>query len=303
MKKNNLLVLLLFLFSLKGNCQYNQTIIEGSVWNVNYYGLGAFNYSEAVAEDTLVNGYVYYKYIEDVYYPNAFRLLREDSLAKKIYALSSDSTTESLLYDYSLVVGDTFNGVSTQIVLDSIRNTIIDDPVCFKSTPPTLNFVAPKVFYFHPIPINPWNNTPVVWVEGVGSLVTLMSNDWEWSDLSGYKILCHYDGEGNRDYHYTSCEVDTCLGSAFNSLEETAKLENKLKTSPNPVDSEMQIEFLNKTTGLERMNLYDLLGKKLFSVDLATKRTIDFVDLEKGCYIGIFYFENGQTVSRTIIKK
>jgi hypothetical protein len=208
------------------------------------------------------------------------------------------------LYDFSLVVGDTFNGVNRQMVLDSITNNIINDPVCLNSIPPILNLVAPKVFYFHPIPVTTWNNiTPIVWVEGIGSLVTLINNDWEWTHLSGYKVLCHYDGVGNRDYRYTSCEVDTCLGPHYTNVDKITTLENNLKIYPNPVDLEINIELSNTTTGLEKMVLYDFLGKKLFSVELNTERTINLADLGKGCYLGVFYFENGQTFSQKIIKK
>lgn len=260
------------------------------------------NHSEIVAEDTVVNGLVYNKYIESSYNPNFFLLLREDSLAKKIYIIDNDSTVENLLYDFSLVVGDTFNGLNTQMVLDSITNNIINDPVCYNSMPPTLGIVDPRVFYFHPIPVNPWQDEPIVWVEGIGSLVTFMSNDWRWTHTSGYKVLCHYNRAGNRDYRYVSCEVDTCLGPVFASFDEASTLESNLKVYPNPVDSEINIELINTNINLERMVLYDLLGKSIFSSNLNTRQTINLKHLEKGCYLGVFYFENGRSVSRKIIK-
>jgi hypothetical protein len=98
MKKNNLFLLLLLLFSLEGNCQYNKTLTEGSVWNINHDGLAGFNYSQIIDGDTIVNGVVYKRYIEDAYTnSNSFLLLREDSTAKKIYVSFNHKYQDKLI--------------------------------------------------------------------------------------------------------------------------------------------------------------------------------------------------------------
>lgn len=191
--------------------QYRPCITEGSEWNLHFHGLVGDNFSGTISGDTVVNGMTYWKYADIFHETDHY--LREDSLEKKIYLLGEDTTTETVLYDFNLTVGDTFQGLEYQIVLDSITDTIrIDGADCMGHTPPLLNLDHPKIYFFHQLPVNWWNEfNPVVWVEGIGSLSNLVyGSDQLWYDE--IRVICHSDSSGFRDYHYTSCEEENCLG-------------------------------------------------------------------------------------------
>lgn len=76
--------------------------------------------------DTVINS-MYYK----VYMDQAF--IREDTIAQKVYAISNTwpdyDTTERLLYDYNLQVGDTFTSIHAIHVVDSIDTVTISNLV------------------------------------------------------------------------------------------------------------------------------------------------------------------------------
>lgn len=303
MNGNILLFILLTFFSFNANCQYNKVLTEGSEWYINYQGLGAENDFKIINGDTIINGITYKKYTKIPYnYLSDLQLLREDSITKKVYGFINGAINERLLYDFSLMVGDTFAGLTSTIVLDSITSTINYDPVCLSSIPPTLNLTAPKVFYFHTHPSSPWDQ-PIVWVEGIGSLVGLIYNDWQWTHLSGYKILCHYNELGHRDYHYTSCIIATCLGHVYGNLEKTFFIKDNIKIHPNPVDSEISIELIDPSIDVKRIVLYDLFGKNLGSFQINRATTINISELKKGFYLAVFYLKNGSIISHKILKK
>lgn len=293
-----LLQVFLVLFYVSGNCQYKKCITEGSEWNVNYEGLGAWNFTQIVSGDTVINGINYKKHLESPSFTSPESLLREDSTNKKIY-LYSYSTIEVLLYDFTLTVGDTFPGRHFQIVLDSITNTILYDGVCGQQIPPILNVDNARVFYFHRLPLSTWEK-PVVWVEGIGSLVSLLGNDQPWSHQDGLKILCHFDSLGHWDYHYTSCEIDTCLGPIYGSVEEEKPLMELIKIYPNPTAE--AINFESTTNEIEKLILYDFLGRRINEYTIKSKaETIPIPNFKQGIYWGVFYFENGKAISRKIL--
>jgi hypothetical protein len=285
----------ILLFHTSGVCQYKKSITEGSEWHLNYQGLGAWNFSQIITGDTIINGIIYKKHIE---YPWSYikNIVREDSLNKKIY-LHTYSTFEVLLYDFGLAVGDTFPGLQHQIVLDSITNTISSGLCGFNQhIPPILNIDSAKVFYFHQLPAS--NENPVVWVEGIGSLVSLRGNDQWWD--GGLKILCHFDSSGIWDYHYTDCEIDTCLGPVYGSTEEKDLMIERVKIYPNPTAGEINVE--STTDEIEKLEIYNLIGKKIKEYKINSNAvTISILNFKRGVYWGIFYFEKGKMTSKKII--
>lgn len=264
-------------------------VLQGNSQNLYTYDGGSRFFFDG---DTLIGNHIYSKLVyypfEIIYNPypsfyvdttivNFQNYIREDTLTRKTYIKESWSgASEELLFDFSLNIGDTLNSTYTTdgspLIVDTITNTTL------------LNGAIRKKWLF---------DNGHFYIEGIGGdegfFLPILTGLGFWSETN-----CVNDNGvhlyGNRCF--TVLKVD-----------EITMPENNLKIYPNPVHSEMQIELLNTTIGLESMNLYDLLGKKLFSVDLNRRGIIHLTDLEKGCYLGVFYFENGHSISRKIIKE
>ena len=135
--------------------------------------------------DSIVNGVSYKKIIADpgcgaILDPGTIRLLREDTLEKKVYELKPwpPNTPECLIYDFSLMPGDTFywgNNGENILLLDSITNHIRNPFFCNGNNMPTLTIENPRVFYF-----DGGGAFATIWVEGIGSLAGLLYNYLEW---------------------------------------------------------------------------------------------------------------------------
>lgn len=106
------IIFFLFLFSLTVESSKAQTyhkLLNNSEWfQAMIFGFGIptgyYWYYQDI--DTIVNSTTYSK-IHDTYFGSDF-YLREDTLTKKVYILTSD-TTESILYDFSMNVGDSLS--------------------------------------------------------------------------------------------------------------------------------------------------------------------------------------------------
>ena len=98
---------------------------SGAIWRMEWgeqscflNGLPQAEYRYIMNGDTLINSAIYHQIYREValpyfcgpFYPNGAGYMggiRQDTIIKKIWYLPFDSTSEKLLYDFSLTVGDT----------------------------------------------------------------------------------------------------------------------------------------------------------------------------------------------------
>ena len=164
--KNKIIILLLLLTTWQTNAQkddYIHLLDTNKLWiEAMMMAFGDISISEYYTgnkNDTMIcNDTVYTKLLfQDFLYTT----LREDTIEQKVfqrnYYYSAGWDDEFLLYDFSLQVGDSINGVNWSCILylDSIL---------------TLQFFGKdrRVFYFH----SNWEVVEFcpIWVEGIGSL-------------------------------------------------------------------------------------------------------------------------------------
>jgi hypothetical protein len=124
--KNLLILFLLFASVQITHAQYKPLPMQNAEWYQDG-GIALLScpsctlvyYKYYTDGDTLINAQTYVKIkkvevpsINDVgLFPAYTGAIRQDTLNKKIYVVLSDSTTEHILYDFSLQVGDTINSV------------------------------------------------------------------------------------------------------------------------------------------------------------------------------------------------
>jgi len=160
-------ILLLCLGAFQTKAQVYHKFLNKSDWyeSENVFGtMGYFHYHQSI--DTIINTKIYSKIL---YGTSPSFFVREDTIAKKVYVKNNATASETLLYDFSLVVGDTFylssglrmtaTNVDSMNTLQGYRKTIflVDSsgslPLQFvESIGNTIDPFLNNVFYTDPVP-------------------------------------------------------------------------------------------------------------------------------------------------------
>lgn len=235
--------------------------------------------------DTTVSGQTYVRLMNDWYYASddttytsVIGFFREDTTERKVYSLNSPTSIEpeNVYYDFSKEAGDTLQiGVNTSLVLDSITTTAI---VC-GDTVKTGN----RVFYFH----NTGDDSPVTWVEGVGSVSGLQANYYNFDCESLDEGLICKMTDDEIVYHvefyegFTECPFE--VGSSNHQKPE----ELTLRLYPNPAHSTLRIAGNPAELGNARYRIFNLTGKMLKSgfLDYSRETALEISALQGGAYI------------------
>lgn len=204
--------------------------------------------------DSIVNNKVYKKLVAD---PSGYTILvREDSSLRRVLMLHQGSTTEDLLYDFSLVQGSI-------VPLRLAANTT---PIFYRVY--QVDSVLTTVGYRKRLQIEPaftqWGKKDT-WIEGVGAMTqpiyftSLLVSDPDWA------LTC---------VHHDSIQVyhNPILGACPNpfTITNTSELEqdNTLSNTqlyPNPATGEINIQL----DGLEEVSIdiYTMAGQLIYHQD------------------------------------
>jgi len=281
---------LIFLFFLSvalqySYAQYKPLPMQNAEW-INYGGINLLGcpqctfvqYKYFTDGDTLINNQSYVKIkktespsLNDVSsYPTYTGAIRQDTLNKKIYVILSDSTTENILYDFSLQVGDT---------VKSVLHTLASD--CFGFNSETIvsidsiqvNGNYHRVFHFQGSCTGPNGGS---YIEGIGSDFGLLfpnRMDETESHLSCLKV--------NNQTYYPNSSAPCELVVSINSLEEN----NEFDIFPNPA-SEIITISLPKNSSTMECYVFDNTGKELKRfIVVAGENLLDISILKQGSYL------------------
>lgn len=286
---------------------YKPMLTDNSEWH-EYFTPGPWcNATLRIDGDSIVNGVAYKKIIAApgcaaILNEGSFRLLREDTLEKKVYRLLSNGEEEKTLYDFNLMPGDTFvirEDTNNFIVLDSIINHIVNPFDCGIDGTPMLFIENPKVFYFNGA------SYPIIWVEGIGSLTGLLTS-YEWGGgILGHTILCHYNQFRERDFHYIYCEEQDVCEGIVGDIEEVTNY-NYFTIFPNPIKNEFTIDLkkLDYFNHID-MTIYNLNGQRQSSLTHKYGDNIIYnvENLENGIYFIKLLIDNQQIYFQKVIKQ
>ncbi len=240
--------LIFFLFAVANNLQaQSYQSIFGSTqtsWNIKHEQLfGDYTDSLTVIGDTLINSITYKTLNYFSYFSSTPSLmtvkgfLREDTLTGKAWYKSSVDTVERLLMNLSLSIGDTFQlfniGGGLYFPVDSVYFLLGKKYV-------RLNYL--------------FNNEKVLMIEGTGTNLGIRYTEYQYPGVNPYLLCQHKDFfpeyvNQNGPWANT-CNVITGIGETESS--------NQLKVFPNPVQSDLIIDFeKNSNSGI---TIYDLRG-------------------------------------------
>lgn len=228
-----------------------QKIVEvGNQWNIitiAAFAAGASYSSLKIGEDTLINGISYSKLLRKVDSETSFltsSYLREDSL-DRVYLLDLDRESEYLIYDFRLMVNDTFGYPYCKIEVTSIDTIITEDQVARK------RYTVKRS--------SPYFEKEDYWIEGIGSLRHLSNHMFThcFADYDPY-LLCFYK---NGELVLSNDEENDCANIL---LAEHTLYSEDVSVYPNPFTDEIVIELDKPLLEEIDIELYSFQGKKLF---------------------------------------
>jgi len=270
------------------NSQINYFCAEGNcctgMCNIEYC---PYSYQYLIKGDTIISGIIYNKVyrqalvsspqldtviqssgemifscLPPVFSYGYFAGIRNDTLHKKVFSRSGYSDNkDTLLYDFSLAVGDTMRSGITNfvpLVLTSIDSVLI-------------NITYRRRFNFSGLQI----------IEGVGAVGGVPNVDLFLSgplaEFNSWGFVCF---KHDSDIYPTgsSCPLITnTLG-----VKQIINSNEQITIYPNPNNGSFVIESSNATK--QTMQVYDVNGKMVLSQTINGKTTIDASSLNEGVY-------------------
>lgn len=278
-------------------CVYAQTSVyhtfpdSVATWKVSWSDEGCFSssipaseYIYSISGDTILGLHSYNKINRQVspcgfccsppfYSPTDYiGAFREDIAQKKIYFILNNTTTEGLLYDFSLAVGDTL-----------LPDYIVSGPSAIITSIDSILIGATyrKLFNI--------NGGYQSYIEGIGGswgfIEELVTFD------SGSELLCFTE-----DNHTLFPDtISTC--SIITSLPFNQKENETFKLYPNPTGHSATLAFSNATGNNLSLTFYDSYGRLIQTI---TNITTDKVELDLQNLTGGLYLLQLHTSSQTI---
>lgn len=269
--------------------------------------------------DTIINGLKYSKvyqtyYSEDYNIPNQHLkcFIREDT-AKTVFVKYPDNstdfidTTEFVLYDFGLNVGDTFttkmlniNGniqplKFSTISIDSINTNNGYRRIC------KLNLIQTT----EDVPVFNCFDTAFYFIEGIGSQIGPFYNEmFKACNLMGtvvkYNLLC-FQTNFNYIIGGTNCHQVT-------DIEEVYNMEGFISAMPLPAKDQVTFKYkLPKNIKNAFLSIYDVMGRVITynSIDIEKEELVCCLDeLSNGIYFyGLTIDGKAQIVKKLIIVK
>ena len=232
------------------------------------------HYTYSIAGDTLIGAFVYKKVrqfgvdsVQIMVIPEPQPItaeiidrymgaIREDVAAAAWYVVFASQTTESLLYDFELSVGEsisgTFGDCANNPTVTAVDNVTVDGQLRAR---------------YH---ISPWGRFIV---EGVGAN----------TGLFGY--LCQFFESGScleTYYHGTDSLVVNGCSAIATGLGETSATSSSVTVSPNPTTG---LCSLGAAYARRVVLVRDALGRVVLAQRTDTAGAIDLANLDQGTYI------------------
>ena len=274
-------VLFVIGFSLAIFASQSQPIDTTSVWRINHQvwepgvNMHFTNFIDYIQGETTINGLQYFKIFrsgyyyqipdptQTYYYFNDFHgYLREAN--NKWYTLLGNQDT--LLYDFTLQVGDTVKSAFTYTDGELILINAIDSVM--------VGTVYKKRFHLN---FQTGGGTEYI-IEGIGATSGLFENMYffEWfSDLLCFAV----NGQSVWGLPTADCELNVGLNDAQSIVQNCS-------VYPNPAEDKITVTFPGKFRGAS-LSILDPIGRVVFhQVDIMTEQvTIPVTTFSSGIYL------------------
>jgi len=304
------ILIMINIFSLAQSTVYHKFPVNNAVWRVKSFGLYSpcLDYQYTITGDTSIFGLIYHKlqnsggsfWIDPSQYCHFDSLIgtyskysgafREDTILKRIFYIPYYATTERLLYNFNLNIGDSINNTFNY---DSINTN-------YNSYVMTVDSVMVGNEYRRRLGIGNSMAFPnyVYLIEGIGStygLIEPIAPHFEW----GSELLCFKENNVPLypDTNY-NCDLVLNIQNYFEKMPV-------LSIFPNPFNTTTEILFDRqyKTIDIEIFNTIGKLMEKLKYSD-CRKIKVDIITLTDGLYFARLTLNNNfTTIKKLVIKR
>ena len=256
--------------ALAANAQKIHFTDTGNVWKQlepQYNAPGPFilNYSTfSYVGDTLLSAKTYRNFNFRSGFDgltNAY--VREDTGLKKVFVRASTSDSEWVLYDYNLVLGDTFTTTSGQFVVCGIDSTQMDG-------------MWYRVWHFPPLGNGGiYGNDTICIIEGIGCIEHPTYMFWDYTgcvECSEPQMFCFSHNGATPPLAPSPLWLDnstSCVTYPKMAVDETNTHLKHLDATPNPADNLLHI-VCNDLGGTVAFTVFDMLGRPMLAVQAAT---------------------------------
>lgn len=256
------------------------------------------SYFTKFSGDTLIDGNSYLKVMrsEDKLMQNWMNdgFIREDANHKVFYRETKDKQ-EGLLYDFGCKRGEILhlgNRCIGDYLVDSIVIRVTDG-------------VSRKHFYLHNLN-NHFFISKEEWIEGIGSTWGIIDGGGNHCLLGGgVNLLCSFDG-GIKNYQSAQFPNYCYLSPEIINGIVPEKAVSELKVYPNPVSSNLFVQFTKNTAGNYTLELYSVKGELVKTECLepgSNLHQIDTGSLQCGIYILRLVSDSGKYAEEIIVIK
>ncbi|MFV0502271.1 MAG: T9SS type A sorting domain-containing protein [Bacteroidales bacterium] len=281
------------------NYQYIPIVKPGlQLWTWDYglyeYNLYHFRRYALTDEDTIIENEIYkklYQFTDIEFNPltaEYYGGLRENAQKQVFYMKKNYNNTETLLYDFSLSVGDTFR------MADPSNTATLEIASIYKIN---YNGFPRKKFT-----INLQQTYPIgdiiagVWIEGIGNYEGILKfpSNYAADDWSITRCYIHNGDLLYSNYSHGGNDCITPLMGVESIIED-----NSITIYPNPTSSEVNISSENIINSIE---IFNSLGQRVYqSMVNSTEKVIDISSFVNGIYILGVNTGNG-VIRKKIIK-
>ena len=309
---------LLFVFSnVSSNAQqYNPMLTNTNKWLVIGWFESCRTDSLWISGDTIFNNKVYKKLMGNALsawptYPKLNSLLREDTTARKVFALrvgSSDiDTTERILYDFSLQVGDSILLYNNHIfssyhpLPDTFGWYVVDSITQYNALIGQRNLFHLSRKYYSGFPISAFNYT--TWIESVGEVdVKAIGNytlNYYQGSIGGSTVSCFYQDGVKVVSNYVH-GIDTCYCNSTIGLKEVGYLSH-VEIYPNPFDDVINIDFSQHYDyDQATIEVFKSVGSSVYSQRVTNNMRLLLSNLSSGVYFLRVKNKEGVTIKKLI---
>jgi hypothetical protein len=248
--------------------------------------------------DTIVDG-MNYKVLDGYHYISRGFLLREDVVQKKVYlkTILPGITTDHLLYDFSLEVGDSIDIKNPYTPFPTDAGYYKVDSIIPRPLVDANNY---KHFYLSPTITNTTSINNAIWVEGVGSLSLINAPGGDPITNGVGRVACMFK---NGVSFYSDLDIiDECEPYFFLDIPSFTDEMSAIKVIITPTTNIFEIINIENITAID---LYDLKGVNLDSFKNNNQNSLDLnlTKYQSGMYLLIIKSNNNIYKSLKIIVK
>jgi hypothetical protein len=291
--KKILLLLMIVTLTKIGFCQYVHFPDSNAVWALDFIGPEIY----LVDGDTTINDVEYKKYYitTDTTITNysLFGFLREDTLTKKIYAFTTSTSVENLLYDFSASLSDTISVFSycwgaygsLNVKVAAVDSILIQGQ--YRKRMKVVN-----------LDINN-NGFDEYWIEGIGSTCGVFfsgisgATSFQTGGLGLPALVCFHQ---NDSLLYDNPFFNGCFPNSGVGFQSSIK-SNPIQIFPNPTNDILNITNPHQ---ISTYQIYQMDGKLITQ---GNNFPIDISKFTNGIYFLKITTKNNQIINQKIIKQ